>query len=466
MLWNKNEEFTLKEECGVFACFGFEDAINLTYNGLHALQHRGQDAAGISWMENGVVKVVKDFGLVDQVFHNVDLSHIHAKHAIGHVRYATTGSQDSSNIHPFVFSHSNRKFALAHNGNISNAPELRRELEERGTVFWGSSDSEIIGHFLVREKGTMVEAIKNVAAKLEGAFSFVFIDENGIYALRDKLGFRPLAIGIKDGKYLIASESSALDVIEAKFVRDVKPGEIIAITKDGLHTDAYAETNEVRLDAMELVYFARPDSVIDGVSVQSFRKQTGKTLATESPSPEAELVIPVPDSSTSAALGYSEVSGIPFEYGLIKNRYIARTFIQPSQTHRTAEVQRKLNASPVIKGKNVVLIDDSIVRGTTLNRIIKMVRDAGAKRVDVRIASPKIIAPSYYGINISTYKELVAHHHKTDEELAKAIGADSVRFLSIEGMKAAAPNLNLEVCIFTDCYPTYVSPELIEEAKK
>lgn len=461
----QNKEYELKEECGVFGVFGVDNAPLLTSVALHALQHRGQDSAGISWVQDGKVEVYKAPGLVSEVFKKTDFSAINFEHAIGHVRYATTGGQDLSNIHPFVFSHSNRSFSLAHNGNISNAIELRQELEDKGAVFWGDSDSEVVGHFLVREKGEMIDAIKNVAQKLEGAFSFVFIDKDAIYALRDKIGFRPLSLGKINGKYAIASESVAFDVIGGELIRPIKPGEIIRISKDGIESKFYEENREPQIDAMEFVYFSRPDSVIEGLSVQEFRKESGRILAKESPAHETDLIVPVPDSSIEAALGFSEASGIPFEFGLIKNRYIARTFIQPTQNARRLEVNKKLNPSPVINGKNITLIDDSIVRGTTLKRIVEIVKKAGAKRVDIRIASPKIIAPSYYGINISTYKELLAHNLKTCDELAKYLGADSVGFLSLEGMEKAAKGVKLETCIFTNKYQTKISPELLERAK-
>ena len=461
---SNNEEFKLKEECGVFAIFENENATMLTTAALHALQHRGQDSTGMSWFTNGKVKVHKAPGLVSDVVKRIPSESFEAKSMIGHVRYATTGGQDLSNIHPFVFSHSRRSFALAHNGNISNSSELRVELEKMGTVFWGESDSEITGHFIVREEGTMIDAIKNTAKKLEGAFSFVFIDEHAIYALRDKIGFRPLSIGKINGSYMIASESVAFDVIGGEKIRDVQPGEIVRISKDGIESYFYEENRKPQLDAMELIYFARPDSVIDGVLVQEFRKRTGEILAEESPSTNCDLVVPVPDSSIDAALGYSEKSHIPLGFGLVKNRYVARTFIQPSQAHRELDVNKKLNASSIVKGKKLVLIDDSIVRGTTLKRIVEILKNAGAKEVHIRIASPMIIAPSYYGINISTYKELFAHNFKDKASMAKELGADSLEFITIEGLKNASPNLDLETCIFTNKYQTKISQELLDKA--
>lgn len=454
----------LKEECGVVAVYNGHQAPWLTFNALHALQHRGQDSAGISWVSNGEIITEKENGLLDDVFRNMNFDAIESTHSIGHVRYATTGNISLANIHPFYFNHSKRKFAIAHNGNISNSPELRQELEDKGSIFYGESDTEILGHLLVRENGDLFEAISKVLTRLEGAFSFVFIDDHAIYAARDAIGFRPLCLGEKDGAYFVVSESVALDVVGAKFIRDIKPGELIKIDKDGVKSIQFAESKGVQLDAMELIYFARPDSTIDGINVHEFRKETGKVLAKESPV-DADIVVPIPDSSLSAAYGYSEVTGIPIEMGLIKNRYIARTFIQATQSHREVGVKRKLNTSPILKGKRVILIDDSIVRGTTIKQIVDMVRERGAKEVHVRIASPVVIAPSYYGINISTYKELIANRYEDVQSIANAIGADSLNYVSVDGLRKCAPNIGLEMCIFEDKYQTFVSPQLIRKAK-
>ena len=460
-------EKPLQEECGVFGIFNVDKAPWLTFNGLHALQHRGQDSAGISWISNNKIMLKKGNGLIDHVFGDTDLGNIESNSAIGHVRYSTTGDLSTSNIHPFRFRHTKRNFALAHNGNISNSYDLKVELEEQGSVFFGESDSEMIGHMLLHEEGSFDEALMKALPKIEGAFSLVIITEDCIYAARDRIGFRPLSFGKLDNGYVVSSEPVAYDVIDGEMIRDIKPGEIIKISKDGIESMIFADQarEKVQLDAMELIYFSRPDSVLDGVNVHEFRKESGRVLAKEF-SPEVDIVCPVPESSISAALGYAEVSGIPFELGLVKNKYVARTFIESQQTHREIGVKRKLNASTVVKGKKVLLIDDSIVRGTTMKRIIKMVRDQGAKEVHILIASPMVIAPSYYGINISTYHELLANRCDRDvEKMRQELGADSLGFLSIEGTRSCAPSLDLEMCIFEDKYQTKISEQLIAEAR-
>ena len=462
----------LKEACGVFATFNAKDAISSTFYGLLALQHRGQDACGIVWKDtskHNKIQLHKGVGLLNDVFVDFPFSKHDSHSAIGHTRYATTGGVNETNIQPFFFQNIRKQFAIAHNGNISNSYDLKWFLEEKGSIFQSNTDTEIIGHLLIREKKlNLFNSLLKISKKLHGAFSLVLLDENAIYAVRDKWGFRPLCIGEKDGAYFIVSETCALYTIGAKFVRDVKPGEVIRIDENGIYSEYYTKVKtKQQLGSMELIYFARPDSIIDGINVHEFRKKTGIKLAKLFPVKNADIVIPVPDSSISATIGFSEESKLPYECGLIKNRYISRTFIQVNQIQRTNSVRKKLNAVPhIVAGKNVVLIDDSIVRGTTLKQIIHLLKEAGAKEIHIRIASPKIIAPSYYGINISTYDELIAHHYKTTKEIAKFLGVNSIEFLPIKELKKLAKPITLDLSIFTDKRVTKISKEYVENAKK
>lgn len=446
----------LNEECGVFGIWGVPDAANLTYYGLHALQHRGQEGCGIVAGGPSGLKRVKGEGLVMEVFDEERLASLKGDIAIGHVRYSTTGGGGLENVQPFLFRHHTGDFALAHNGNLVNYAILRKSLEDSGSLFQSSSDSEILAH-LIKKDGTgskpRIFSIVNALNAVEGAFAVLIMTENRIYACRDRHGLRPLSIGRLDGGYVVSSETCAFDVIGAEFIRDVEPGEIVTIDHHGLRSRKYSADCRHAMCAMEYVYFARPDSDIDGRNVHGFRKETGRILYEEAPV-QADIVVGVPDSSLSAAMGYSEAGGLPYEMGLVKNKYIGRTFIQPSQAMREKGVRMKLSAvRSIVSGKRVVLVDDSIVRGTTSRRIVSLLREAGASEVHLRIASPPIKMPCFYGVDISTYDELLCAD-KTVEEARQAVGADSLAFLSEEALFRAGSRTDLCLACFNGKYPT------------
>ena len=448
----------IHEECGVFGVWGIPNAAELTYYGLHSLQHRGQEGCGIvSVNEIGQLKRVKGQGLVTEIFNNDNLSTLKGNMAIGHVRYSTTGGGGIENVQPFLFRHNSGDFALAHNGNLVNSVQLRKYLEDRGSLFQSSSDSEILAHLIkkdpVERKRPRIFPIMEALNMLEGAFAFLIMTQNRIYVCRDKYGLRPLSIGKLDDGYVISSETCAFSVIGAEFIRDVEPGEIVTIDHHGLRSRKYSEYQRYAMCAMEYVYFSRPDSDIENVNVHSFRKESGRLLFRESPA-EADIVVGVPDSSLSAAMGYAEESGLPYEMGLIKNKYIGRTFIQPSQEMRDKGVKMKLSTvRSIVEGKRVVLIDDSIVRGTTSRRIVRMLREAGAAQVHVRIASPMIKCPCFYGVDISTYSELLCAR-RTLEEARDVIEADSLAFLSHDALYKAGQRSDLCLACFNGVYPT------------
>ncbi|MGL4949415.1 MAG: amidophosphoribosyltransferase, partial [Anaeroplasmataceae bacterium] len=429
----------LHEECGVLGVYGVKEAAQIAYYGLHSLQHRGQEGCGIvSLNDNHILKRVKGEGLVTEVF-NKNIEALDGCKAIGHVRYATTGGGGIENVQPFLFRHNTGDFALAHNGNIVNSRELKKYLEDRGSIFQSTSDSEILAHLIKKDNNQTrrIRYITDALNMLEGAFAFVILSHNRLYACRDKYGLRPLSIGkINDG-YIVSSETCAFEVVGATFVRDVEPGEVIMIDDNGISSFHYSNYKHYNMCAMEYIYFARPDSDIEGCNVHSFRKASGKLLYKECIT-EADIVVGVPDSSLSAAIGYSEVSNIPYEMGLIKNKYVGRTFIQPSQELREKGVRMKLSAvSSIVKNKRVILIDDSIVRGTTCRRIVRLLKDVGAKEVHVRIASPKITNPCFYGVDTSTYDELIGAKYNL-EDIRKLIEADSLYFLSEEALYKAS----------------------------
>ena len=386
----------IHEECGVFGIFGVPDAANLVYYGLHALQHRGQEGCGIvARGDDGVLRRVKGQGLVTEVFDGDRLKSIPGGMAIGHVRYSTTGASTIENVQPFLFHHNTGDFALAHNGNLVNSQQLRRYLEDNGSLFQSSSDSEILAHLIRKDtqdrKKPRILAIKDALNMIEGAFAFLIMTSHRIYACRDKHGLRPLSLGRLGDGYVLSSETCAFDVIGAEFIRDIEPGEIVTIDRQGVRSTFYSDFRHHFMCAMEYIYFSRPDSDIEGCNVHNFRKLTGRLLFEEAPA-DADIVVGVPDSSLSAAMGYSEASGLPYEMGLVKNKYIGRTFIQPSQEMREKGVKMKMSAvKTVVSGKRVVLIDDSLVRGTTSKRIVRMLRDAGAKEVHIRPACPPIL---------------------------------------------------------------------------
>lgn len=454
----------LHEECGVFGVYNQQSAAHLTYLGLHALQHRGQEGAGIAAAdENGVTRCRKGKGLLTEVFSHNDIAELPGLNAIGHVRYGTAGGGELENVQPIVARAKIGTLAVAHNGQIVNADELRQELEDRGSIFHGSSDSEIILHLIQCEKGSLLEKIKKACLRLDGAFAFLIMTEKNLYAIRDRNGLRPLSLAKKGNGWYLSSETCAFDIVNADFVRDVAPGEIIKISAQGLETDFYTNITQKKLCAMEYVYFARPDSVMHGYNVHTVRRRCGKLLAQEDKGVlEADIVVGVPDSSLSAASGYSEEMGLPYEMGLIKNRYVGRTFIQPTQAQRDAGVKMKLSANrDVVAGKRIVLIDDSIVRGTTSKRIVTLLREAGAAEVHVRIASPQLLYPCFYGVDMSTRKELISANQTVDG-VREMIGADSLRFLGMEALREACGGQDVCEACFTGRYATPLYSHVID----
>ena len=453
---------SLNEECGIFGVWGHPEASSVTYFGLHSLQHRGQEGAGIVSNDAGVLHGYRDLGLLSEVFKDDrDLQRLKGNAAIGHVRYATAGNGSVDNIQPFLFKFYDCSCGLAHNGNLTNAKSLRRELEADGAIFHSNSDTEILMHLIRRSrKETWLDKLKEALQTVQGGFAYILMREDCMVAALDANGFRPLAIGqMKNGAYVIASETCALEVIGAEFVRDVQPGEIIIINDEGFTVDHFTTDTQHAICSMEYIYFARPDSNIAGVNVHTARKNMGRILAAEAPV-EVDMVIGVPNSSLSAASGYAEASGIPYEQGLVKNQYIARTFIQPTQELREQGVRMKLSAvRGVVAGKKVIMVDDSIVRGTTSRRIVQLLKEAGALEVHVRIASPPLKYPCFYGIDIQTRKELIAANHTVDE-IRECIGADSLSFLSEDGLIEAigldfdAPYSGLCMAYFNGDYPT------------
>ena len=452
----------IHEECGIFGVWGHPDAARLTYFGLHALQHRGQEGAGIVSNDDGHLIGHRGLGLLTQVFSDEhEIERLKGDKAIGHVRYATSGSGSVDNIQPFLFRFHDGDVALGHNGNLTNCVSLRRRLEDEGAIFHSNSDTEVLMHLIRRSNApTFMDKLKEALNKVHGGFAYLLMTEHAMIGALDPNGFRPLSLGrMKNGAYVLASETCALDIVGAEFVRDIGPGEIIVVDDEGYHMDRYTTNTQLAICSMEYIYFARPDSNIYGVNVHSARKRMGAILAKEAPAP-ADMVIAVPNSSLSAASGFSETSGLPNEMGLIKNQYVARTFIQPTQELREQGVRMKLSAvRGVVKGKSVAVIDDSIVRGTTSRRIVQLLREAGAREVHMRISSPPLKYPCFYGIDIQTTKELIAAK-KSVEEIREYIGADSLAFLSLDGLVEAiglhadAPYGGLCVAYFNGDYPT------------
>ncbi len=458
MEMEKINDRELHEECGVFGIYGVPDAASLTYYGLHALQHRGQEGAGIVAVgDDGRLRRIKGCGLVTEVFDESKLATLGGRMTIGHVRYTTTGGGGIENVQPFLFRHNTGDFALAHNGNIVNSDLLREYLENKGSLFQSTSDSEILAHLIKKETRyhdrPRIYSIIDALNMLEGAFAFLIMTANRIYACRDKYGLRPLSIGRLGGGWVVSSETCAFDVLGAEFVRDVEPGEIVTIDHQGIRSRDYSMYKRHEMCAMEYIYFARPDSDIEGCNVHAYRKESGRLLYRQAPV-DADIVVGVPDSSLSAAMGYAEASGLPYEMGLIKNKYIGRTFIQPSQELREKGVRMKLSAvRTIVRGKRVVLVDDSIVRGTTSRRIVAMLREAGATEVHVRIASPPMTNPCFYGVDTSTYEELISAR-KDREGVREEIGADSLEFLAPEALLEAGCRSELCMACFTGRYPT------------
>ena len=452
----ENEYFLngkIHEECGVFGVYHVSSAASLSYFGLHALQHRGQEAAGIATSDGQNIKCIKGKGLITEVFNTETINKMDGIHAIGHVRYSTDGGNEIENVQPIMVRAHTGHFGAVHNGQIVNASELKEELENLGSIFQGSSDSEIMLHLIQREAGTFVEKIMGACRKMEGAYAFIIMTKDCMYAVRDKNGLRPLSLAFLEDGYCISSETCAFDIVGAKFIRDIEPGEVVRIASDGVKSFHYTDQVQHKMCAMEYIYFARPDSSIEGINVHTSRRHAGMLLA-KSDDVEADIVIGVPDSSLSAAIGYSEASGLPYEIGLIKNRYVGRTFIQPTQKQRERGVRMKLSAiSSIVSGKRVVMVDDSIVRGTTSRRIVQLLKDAGATEVHVRIASAPFSSPCFYDVDTSTYEELISARMDVDE-LCTYINADTLKFMTIEQMREAIPTQDLCVSCFSGQYPT------------
>lgn len=456
----------INEECGVIGVFGKErqNLASMVYYGLHALQHRGQEGCGIAVNDDGVFNIHKDLGLVTEVFDLNTLNSLgYGNLAIGHVRYSTSGSNGVVNCQPILVNHVKGNLAIAHNGNLVNSLDLRNELELNGSIFHTTSDTEVISYVITRERincGSIEEAVNRAMTKLDGAYSLVVASATKLIAVRDKYGFRPLCYGITpNGTYVVASETCALDVMGAKFIRDILPGEIVVFKKDGIESiKDHCNTAKESMCIFEYIYFARPDSVIDGSSIHEARMRAGKFLAMEHPV-DADVVIGVPDSGLDGALGYSRESGIPYAIGFVKSKYVGRTFIAPEQGQRERAVKMKLNVvNSTVKGKRVVLIDDSIVRGTTSGLIVKLLREAGAKEVHMRVTAPKFIDACYYGTDIDSSKHLIASSHSV-EEIADIIGVESLGFLSVENViKIPENHENHSYCVacFTSKYPTKV----------
>jgi amidophosphoribosyltransferase len=462
----------LNEECGIFGIWGHPEAAQITYYGLHSLQHRGQEGTGIVVTDGQQLKGKKGEGLVNEIFTADAMEELQGVGAIGHVRYATAGGGGYENVQPLLFQSQSGGLALAHNGNLVNADALRNQLEAQGSIFQTSSDTEVLAHLIKRGGFSQLkDRVKNALPMLKGAYAFLIMTETEMMVALDPHGLRPLSLGKLGDAYLVASETCAFDIVGAEFVRDVLPGELLIIDADGLRSEMYSMNSTTAICTMEYIYFSRPDSNIHGINVHTARKNLGKQLAKEVPI-QADVVTGVPDSSISAAIGYAEESGIPYEMGLIKNRYVGRTFIQPSQSLREQGVKMKLSpVRGVVEGKRVIMVDDSIVRGTTSRRIVNMLKEAGATEVHVVISSPPIQNPCFYGIDTSTREELIASDHSV-EEIRELIGADSLTFLSVTGMLEAIgrnePGETRGQCLacFTGRYPTEIYPQAIPAGQK
>ena len=455
------EEDKAHEECGVFGMYDLDgnDVASTIYYGLCALQHRGQESCGIAVSDTygpkGIVNAYRGMGLCNEVFTPETLDGLKGNIGVGHVRYSTAGSSTRENAQPLVLNYVKGTLALAHNGNLVNAPKLRRELAYDGAIFQTTIDTEVIAYHIARERvkaKTAEEAVANAMKKIKGAYSLVIASPRKLMGARDPQGFKPLCIGKRENAYILASETCALDTVGAQFVRDVLPGEIVTITKDGIVSNmTLCDGKEARC-VFEYIYFARPDSVFDGVGVYHSRIYAGQCLAKDSPV-DADIVVGVPESGNAAALGYSMDSGIPYSMAFVKNSYVGRTFIKPKQSSRESAVRVKLNVlREAVDGKRVIMIDDSIVRGTTSNRIVSMLREAGAREVHVRVSAPPFLYPCYFGTDIPSSDQLIAYG-KTEDEICKIIGADSLSYLKVERLKEMAGNLPICTACFTGDYP-------------
>ncbi len=449
-----------KEECGVFAVYGHPEAGNLAHLGLHALQHRGQESAGIAASDGKDVYCHKSMGHVAEIFTAGVLNMLPGHMAIGHTRYSTAGDTAILNAQPFSVACNKGRIAVAHNGNITNAMELRRDLEAHGSIFQASSDTEVVLHLVAKsDQKTLESALREALLALDGAFSLVFLAADRVIVARDRHGFRPLAIGrmrMNDGyAYVFASETCAFDLIDADYIGDVEPGEMVIAGPEGLSRQYYAPPGRSAQCVFEHVYFSRPDSIVFGRSVQASREKMGQMLTLEMPV-DADVVVPIPDSGVAAALGYATASGIPFRHGLIRNHYVGRTFIEPSQAIRDFGVRLKLNpVRELLQGKSVILVDDSLVRGTTSQKIVRMVRSAGAREVHVRISCPPTISPCFYGVDTPTKRELIAANQSV-EEIRQFIGCDTLAYLSLENLHKAVGDFDDRFCYacYTGNYPT------------
>ncbi len=460
-MYSQADDDKLHEECGVFGIFtpDNKDAKHSLYYGLCALQHRGQESAGMALCDTdgpmGNIYHHKGMGLVSEVFHKETLDTLTGNIGIGHVRYSTTGQSCIENAQPLILNYLKGTLALVHNGNIKNAAELRDSLQKEGAIFRGTTDSEVIAYLIAKERtkcGTIEEAVTKVAGFLKGGYALIVMSPRKIIGIRDPLGLKPLCLGRRGKEYILSSESCALNAIDAEFVRDIEPGEIVSITKDGISSDRSLCQCKHAHCIFEYIYFARLDSCMDGISVYNSRIKAGRLLAQSYPV-DADLVVGVPDSGLTAAVGYSQESGIPFGLAFYKNSYVGRTFIKPTQKERESAVHMKLSVLPeVVRGKRLVLIDDSIVRGTTIAGLITLLKKAGAVSVHVRISSPPFLYPCYYGTDVPSNKELIAADN-SPEEIARRIGADSLGYMKLEDLSAMSDNLPLCRACFNNQYP-------------
>ena len=446
------------DECGVFGIFDHPEAANITYLGLYSLQHRGQESAGIVTSNGNALASHKGMGLVADVFNEATLERLPGSSAIGHVRYSTTGDSHIKNAQPFSVEYSMGELAIAHNGNMVNAERIRDELEAYGSIFQSNMDTEVIAHLIATgSESTVLNRLVSALKRVSGSYSLVLLTKDSMIVARDPHGFRPLELGRLRNSYVVASETCAFDLVEAEYIREVEPGEVLVINKDGLKSYKPFESVEYKPCIFEFIYFARPDSTIFNANVYEVRKMLGRELAMEHPV-DADVVISVPDSGLPAAIGYAEAAKIPFEMGLVRNHYVGRTFIEPKDSIRHFGVKVKLNANrAVVEGKRVVVVDDSLVRGTTSRKIIRMLRNAGAKEVHMMISSPPTISPCFYGIDTPTRDELIASKHSI-EEISEYITSDSLGYLSVEGIYRAVKDSGSSFCdaCFTGDYPVAV----------
>ncbi len=442
--------------CGIFGIFNYKDAPNITYLGLHALQHRGQESAGMASTDGFAMRSHRQMGLVSDIFNEEALKRLKGDSAIGHVRYSTSGSSNIGNAQPLVVEYSKGHIAVAHNGNLTNAKIIKDELESYGSIFQSSTDTEVVIHLVaLSHENSTLDRLISALRRIEGSYSLLVLTDRELIAMRDPYGFRPLVLGMLKDSYVVSSETCAFDLIEAEYLREVEPGEIVHITKDGLKSYTPFKKMNQKHCIFEYIYFARPDSFMFGKTVYTVRKELGRQLARDT-HVDADMVIPIPDSGIGAAIGYSQETGIPFELGLIRNHYVGRTFIEPEQSIRHFGVKLKLNAvHDVVKGKRIIVIDDSIVRATTGRKIIKMLRQYGASEVHFRVSSPPTEYPCFYGIDTPSRGELIASSH-TPEEINRYMGSDTLRYLTVDGMKQALKDDDYTYCdaCFTGAYPS------------